>query len=184
MNKDLGAVLVYIGAVLGVTAVHHPAFFAVILAAASLLAGGRWGRLALKSIRAIAVFNSIVTVSYVALASARGDPWLEYILLVNMRVFVLTFMTFLASSRINVLRAVSFSKKMSYVITVALGQLVTFRRMLGDFKMAVASRTIRRPRMTDSYHRAASSAAFFFSKALNDASEITDGMKSRGFFDD
>ncbi len=184
MNKDLGAVLVYCGAVLGATTVHYPAFLAVVFAAASLIAGRSWGRLALRSIRAIAIFNSIVTVSYVALASARGNSWLEYILLVNMRVFVLTFMTFLASRRINILRAVSFSKTLSYVIALALGQLVTYRRMLGDFRMAMASRTIHRPRMKDSYRHAASSAAFFFSKALNDAGEITDGMKSRGFFID
>jgi cobalt/nickel transport system permease protein len=93
-------------------------------------------------------------------------------------------MTFLAARRINILRAVSFSKTASYVLTLALGQLATFRRMLGDFRMAITSRTIRRATLKDLYRHAASSSTFFFSRALNDAGEITDGMKSRGFFND
>jgi len=184
MTRDTGAILVYVAAVVVATTIHHPVFLVAVLLAASLIAGKDWGRVAGKAIRAIAVFNSVVTVSYALVSAARGEFSIEYLVLVNTRVFVLTFLTFLAARRINLLRTVSFSRTLSYVITLAIGQMATFRRLLGDFRMAMASRSIRRPAMRDMYRHAASSASFFFLKALSDSADITDGMKSRGFFDD
>ncbi len=184
MTRDVAAFALYGAAVLVVTLIHHTLLLGVILVAASIIAGKDWGRVASKTLRVMVVFNSVVTVSYTAVSVVRGDFSPGYLLLVNLRVFVLTFLTALAARRINIFRVFSFSRTLSYVITLTLGQLVTFRRMLEDFRMAMTSRTIRRATMRDMYRHAASSASFFFLKAINDASEITDGMKSRGFFDD
>jgi len=184
MTRDGTAVLVYAAAVVAATTIHHVVFLGLVFAVASVIAGRDWGRVAGGALKAILFFNSVVTVSYTIVSVVQDGFSLEYVVLVNIRVFVLTFLTFLAARRINILRAVSFSRTLSYVITLALGQLVTFRRMLVDFRMAMASRSIRRPAMKDMYRHAASSASFFFLKALNDSTEITDGMKSRGFFDD
>jgi cobalt/nickel transport system permease protein len=70
------------------------------------------------------------------------------------------------------------------VLTLAIGQLATFRRLLADFRLAMTSRTVRRVTMKDMYRHSASAASFLFLKALADSTEITDGMKSRGFFND
>jgi cobalt/nickel transport system permease protein len=184
MTRDRAALFVYLAAVVAATTIHRFVFLGALFAAASAAAGRDWGGVALRTLKAILLFNTVVTASYAAASAVRGGLSLEYLALVNARVFVLTFMTFLAARRVNVLRAVSFSRTLSYVITLAFGQMATFRRMLGDFRMAMTSRTIRRLTMRDMYRHSASSAAFLFLRALNDSAEITDGMKSRGFFDD
>jgi cobalt/nickel transport system permease protein len=184
MNRDTLAFIVYCAAVVAITLIHDTGLLALIFALVSLIAGKDWLRVASKALRAVVVFNAIVTVSYTAVSLVRGDFSPGYLVLVNIRVFLLTFLTALAARRLNLLRVFSFSRTMSYVITLALGQLVTFRRMLDDFRMAMTSRTIRRAGLRDMYRHAASSASFFFSRSMNDAAEITHGMKSRGVFDD
>lgn len=184
MNRDIFAFAAYAVAVVSATLVHHTAVLISMLAAASLIAGREWKRTALKALRAIVVFNALVTVSYTALSLLRGGFSFEYLVLINVRVFLLTFLTALAARRINFLSVFSCSRALSYVITLALGQIVTFQRMLEDMKLAMASRTVRRVGLRDMYRHASSSASFFFLRAMNDTSEITDGMKSRGFFDD
>ena len=184
MTRDGAAVLVYAAAVVAATAVHDFAFLGGLFFVASIIAGREWVRVSLRALRAILLFNIVVTGSYAAASAIQGNLSLEYLALVNARVFVLTFLTFLAARRINILRAFSFSRTLSYVLTLAIGQLATFRRMLGDFRMAMTSRTIRRVTTRDMYRHSASTASFLFLRALNDSAEITDGMKSRGFFDD
>jgi cobalt/nickel transport system permease protein len=184
MTRDGAAVLVYSAAVVAATTIHNFAFLGLLFAAASIVARRDWGRLALRALKSILLFNSIVTLSYTGVSLARGNFSPEYVALVNVRVFVLTFLTFLAARRINILKALSFSRTLSYVLTLAIGQLATFRRILDDFRMAMTSRTIRRVTMRDMYRHSASTASFLFLRALNDSAEITDGMKSRGFFDD
>lgn len=184
MTRDVVSFAVYAAALVAATLVHDVAILVSMLAAASILAGRDWVRVASRALRAILVFNALVTVSYTIVSLVRGDFSPGYLVLVNVRVFFLTFLTALAARRINFMRVFSFSRSLSYVITLAVGQIVTFRRLLDDMKMAMASRSVRRAGLRDMYRHAASSASFFFLRAMNDASEITDGMKSRGFFDD
>lgn len=184
MTQDAIAFAVYAAAVVAATLIHDTAVLAVLLAAASIAAGRDFGRTASRALRAILVFNALVTVSYTIVSLIRGGFSPGYLLLVNVRVFLIAFLTALAARRINMLRVFSFSRTLSYVVTLALGQMATFRRIFGDFRMAMESRTLRRAKLRDLYRHAASSASFFYAKAMNDASEITDGMKSRGFFDD
>jgi len=184
MKREIVKLALYAAVVFAVTAIHHPAFLGGVLAVALLLAGRDAGRVAARALRAIVVFNTVVTVSYAVLALARHEFSLGYVALINSRVFILTFLTFLAARRINLLRACAFSRTLSYLVTLALGSLVTFRRMLGDFRQAMVSRSVRRPRLADLYRHAAAAAGFFYLKALDDASAVTDGMRSRGFFHD
>lgn len=183
MRRDTIAFALYVAAVVAVTLIHHTALLVLLLAAALIAAGKDRARAAARALRAIVVFNAVVSVSYIAVSAMRGDFSPGYLLLVNVRVFLLAFLTALAARRINILRAFSFSRTLSYVIVLALGQLAAFRRLLGDFRLALESRTARRAKLRDMYRQAASSASFFYLKAVDGASEITEGMKSRGFFD-
>ena len=184
MTRDFAAFVLYCAAVLAVTLIHRTALLALLAAVTLLMAGKDRIRVTSRSLRAIVVFNSLVTVSYTLVSVIRGDFSPGYLLLVNVRVFLLTSLTALAARRINLLRVFRFSRTLSYVITLALGQFATFRRMLDDFRGAITSRTIRRATLKDMYRHAASSASFFFLKSMKDASEITHGMRSLGFFDD
>jgi cobalt/nickel transport system permease protein len=184
MKREAVKLALYAAAIVAVTAIHHPAFLGSVLAAALLLAGRDAGRVAGRSLRAIAVFNAVVTVSYAVIALRRHEFSLGYVALINSRVFILTFLTFLAARRIRLLRACAFSPTLSYLVTLALGQTMTFRRLLGDFRQAMTSRALRRPRLADFYRHAAASAGYFYLRALDDASAVTDVMRSRGFFHD
>lgn len=184
MTRDVALFVLYAAAVVAATLVHDVAILLSMLAAASILAGRDWVRVASRAFRAILVFNALVTVSYTIVSLVRGDFSPGYLVLVNVRVFFLTLLTALAARRINFMRVFSFSRSLTYVITLAVGQIVTFRRLLDDMRMAMTSRSVGRAGLRDMYRYAAASASFFFLRAINDASEITDGMKSRGFFDD
>ncbi|UCH83551.1 MAG: ABC transporter permease [Candidatus Latescibacterota bacterium] len=184
MMKDTSALVVYAAAVIAITLVHHTGLLAAALAVAVVIAGQRAARLARKAFFAIVVFNLVVTVSYVVVSLVRDELSLHFVLLMNLRVFLLTFLGFLVADRINLFKAVSFSKTLSYLLTVAASQIVTFRRLFDDFRMAFKSRTPNPARSKDLYRHGASAASFFLHKSFLESAEITDAMKSRGFFDD
>ena len=69
----------------------------------------------------------------------------------NVRVILLTFLTFLTVSRVDLLRALSFSPTLTYLIVLALSQIMTFRRLHQEFRLAGESRRLRRPTLRDGY---------------------------------
>jgi cobalt/nickel transport system permease protein len=184
MKKDTLALIFYVAAIIAVTSVHHPGVLGAGLVAAIAIAGRRAPALAKKALVAILLFNSVVTVSYAAVSLIRDEFSLNFVILINLRVFLLTFLTFLTIDRINPFKALSFSKTLSYLLTLAASQVVAFRRLFEDFRMAFKSRTARRAGPGDLHRHASSAASFFFQKAFQESTEITDAMKSRGFFDD
>lgn len=181
--RDTGILIGYLAVMIAITCIHSLAVLALLLAAAIAIAGTRTIRLARRALVAIVLFNSIVTVAYVIMAGLRGtfDPW--YVALVNLRVFTLTFLTFLLADTINPFRAFAFSRSLSFLLILAFSQITTFRRLFTDFRMALGSRSPRRPSRRDLYRHAAATGSFFISKGMRDATEIAQGMTSRGFFD-
>lgn len=184
MRKDTAALVAYIAAVIAITLVHHPWILAAALVALIAVSGRRAPRLARKALLAILLFNSVVTVSYVVITLARGGFSPGFVVLVNLRVFLLTFLTFFTFERINAFKALSFSKSLSYLLTLAASQIVAFHRLFEDFRMAFKSRTARRPDARDLYRHSAAAASFFLQKSYQESTEIGDAMRSRGFFDD
>jgi len=180
--KDRFALGLYLGAVLLATSVHRLSVLAALLAAAILLAGPRCVAVGRRALLSVIFFTSIVTVSYVPIALAQGEFSAWYVGLLNLRVFLLAFLTFLLADRINLFRALAFSRTLLFLLTIAYGQIITFRRLFVEFRAALSSRTIERPSMLDVYLHGASTAGWFFRKALHESREITLAMKSRGFF--
>jgi cobalt/nickel transport system permease protein len=156
----------------------------VILGVVVLLAGASALRIARKAAMAVLIFNSIVTVSYTAFSLLQGNFSLHYVALVNLRVFSLTYLTFLLGERVNLFRALAFSPTLMYLATLAYSQVVLFRRLFEEFRLASRSRTIDRPRLTDMYRQGGATASYFLTKSMADAASITQAMKSRGFFND
>ncbi|MEJ2720129.1 MAG: ABC transporter permease [bacterium] len=184
MRKGTAALLLYIAVMITITLVNHPWILGAGLVALLAAAGRHAPRLARKALLAILLFNSVVTVSYVVVAVVRGAFSPGFVVLVNLRVFLLTFLTFFTFSRINVFEALSFSKSLSYVLTLAASQTVAFRRLFEDFRMAFKSRTARRADARDLYRHGAAAASFFLQKSYQESTEIGEAMRSRGFFDD
>jgi len=178
------ALIGYLSAVVLATLVHDLLLLALGLLALLLLAGRQAWTILRRACLAVLLFNAAVTVAYVVLAELRGDFSLHYVALVNLRVLLLTSLSFFFVARVNPFEALSFSPALSYVLALAYGQIVTLRRVLSEFRLARTSRSLRPARLRDRYRQAASAGALLLDKSMHGATEITYAMRSRGFFDE
>jgi len=182
--KDKVFLVLYIAAVILITSVHDLTILATVLAIAVVLSGKHCWKIASKALFTILAFNSIVTVPYVVMTFYQGGFSAYYVALINMRVFLLTFLTFLLVRRINPFVALGFSKSLVYLLTLAYSQVLTLRRLFEEFYLALKSRSLKRLSIRDLYSHGAATIAFFLQKSFNDAHDIAQAMKSRGFFND
>ncbi len=183
MKRDRLLLILYLTAVVAATLVHEPSSLAAALVVLLLLAGHDATRLLRRSLRVILVFNLAVSLGYVLLAWLRGiSPW-ETLLLINLRVLLLTLLTFLFISRVNLFRALDFSPTLSWLLALAYSQALGFQRAHAEFRLALASRCLERPRLIDRYRASAAAAAWFMDRALATARESALALRARGFFD-
>jgi len=173
----------YLTAVVLFTSVHDVRLLGAALVLAVMLAGVDRIALVLRVFRSVLIFNSVISVSYAIMALWQADiPWSTLILL-NLRVLLLTTLTFVFVARVNLFQAVSFSRTLQFAVVLSYGQIMVFRRLFEDFQLARTSRTVNRLSARDLYRHSAATVAFFLEKALHSATEITQAMRSRGFFD-
>ena len=178
------ALLAYLAAVVLGTTVHEIGWLALGLALVLALAGRDWLRILRRACIAILLFNLVITLSYGVLAGLRGTFSLEFVVLVNLRVLLLTSLTFLFASRVNPFEALSFSRNLTYLFTLSYSQSMAFKQTLANFRLAFRSRCIERVGLRDRYRHSAKMGVYFLDKSLHRATEITRVMRSRGFFDD
>lgn len=180
--RDRLALAGYVCGVLLATSIHDIRFLLGGLVAVLALSGRDLPVVARRAALSIVVFNSIVTVAYVGASLLRGGGSGYYVALINVRVFLLTSLTFLVARRVNLWKALAFSRTLTYVLALAATQTLTFRRLFEEFRMAFRSRSIGRPSVRDLYRHAASTGAFFLDRSLESVTEVAQAMKSRGFF--
>jgi cobalt/nickel transport system permease protein len=178
------ALLSYLAAILVGTLVHDLRALALGLVLVIAVAGREWLRILRRAGLAILAFNAVVTASYALLAGLRGDFSLEYVVLINLRVLFLTCLTFLFVARVNPFQALAFSESLTALFVLAYSQTTTLRQVLANFRLAFKSRCIERPALRDRYRHGAGVGAVLLEKSLHNATEITQAMRSRGFFDD
>jgi cobalt/nickel transport system permease protein len=178
------ALLVYLVAIVLATTVHQIISLALGLGLVLALAGRDWLRILRRACVAILLFNLVVTLSYAAIAGLQGTFSLEFVVLVNLRVLLLTCLTFLFVSRVNPFEALAFSRSLTFLFTLAYSQSMAFKQALEDFRLAFKSRRIEQVNLRDRYRHGASVGVHFLDKSLHRATEITQVMRSRGFFDD
>ena len=180
--KDRLLLLGYAVAVLAATLVHDPRWLAGGLLLAVLAAGRDAPRLMRRTLFAMLAFSAVVSVGYAVAGLLAGNLNLEYLIRINIRVCLLTFLTSLLAARIDFLRALNFSNGLTYLATLVLSQIITFRRLFEDLRLAAESRRLRRLRLRESYLQSAAAAVHLFDRAEHDAREIALAMRARGFF--
>lgn len=180
--RDRLLLLGYAAAVLSATSIHDPLWLAVGLLLALLAAGRDAPRLMRRTLLAMLAFSAVVSVGYATAGLLAGNFDPDYLIRVNIRVFLLTFLTSLLAARIDFLRALSFSPALTYLATLVLSQIITFRRLFEDLRLAAESRRLRRLRLRESYLQSAAAAVHLFDRAEHDAREIALAMRARGFF--
>jgi len=175
--------LAYLAAVVAVTFIHEAWLLAALLAAALAAGGaGRW-RIARRAVLAVLTFNLTVSLGYAAVSRWQRRFSAAY-LLVNLRVVLLVYLGFWFVARVNLLDACRFSPTLSFVVTLAAGQIEAFARALRDFRLAFASRNAAAPALAARARHAAAQAGHLLDKSVCMAAETALAMRSRGCFDD
>lgn len=177
-------VALYFASVVAITFIHDPWVLGGLLGLAVPAAGrGAW-RLLRQTLLAVLAFNLTVSLGYALLSWWQGHFQGGYLLLVNLRVFLLVFLGFWLVARVDLLGALAGFPVLRLIATLAISQIKTFERILRDFRMAFQSRNLRRPRLLDKSRHAAAQAQTLFDKSIACASEAALAMRSRGTFDD
>jgi energy-coupling factor transporter transmembrane protein EcfT len=180
--KDRLLLLGYAAAVLAATLVHDPLWLGAGLLAAMLAAGRDAPRLLRRTLLAMLAFSAVVSLGYLAAGLIAGNLDPEYLIRINIRVCLLTFLTSLLVARVDFLRALNSWPTASYLATLILSQVVTFRRLFDELRQAAQSRRLRRLGLRAGYTQSAGAAVQLFDKAERTAGEIALAMRSRGFF--
>ncbi|SNZ07040.1 cobalt/nickel transport system permease protein [Persephonella hydrogeniphila] len=179
--KDKLILAFYITSIILLTTVHNIYFLLSFLIFLFVLSNKDTFNILKKTVISVIAFNSVVSISYIILSIIRNTGWLEYITLLNLRVITITFMTFLFINRVNIIKAFSFSKTAQYLLTISYSQILRYRKTFEEFKYSLKSRTVK-PEIKDMYNFTSAVFLYFLNKSFRDSKEISQAMKSRGFF--
>ncbi|MCX7760384.1 MAG: hypothetical protein N2Z81_04280 [Hydrogenothermaceae bacterium] len=171
---------VYILTVFLITSIHNIGFYLIVFLFFSIFSLKDLYRLLKKSIFSILLFNSVVSISYIFINGFDKD----YLLLINLRVIVLTYITFFITSKINLFKALSFSKTLTTLLVLSYSQILTYKKLFEEFNMALTTRAVKELKFSDYLNFYGKVFEFFFDKSTKNVKDISDGMRSRGFFND
>lgn len=180
--KDRALLLLYLAAIVAATFVHDPARLAAALAAVLLLSGRRAPRVLGRALRAAAPFAAAVSLGWLAAAWWEQRPAGAALLRLNLRVLLMTCLTFAVAARLDLQRALGFSRTLRFALVLAVSQALTFRRLHADFRLALRSRSPRRASTATALRHGAATGAWFLRRAEHDAGEIAQALDARGFF--
>lgn len=131
------------------------------------------------------LFSFVISFSYLLLDLSSGNrEGVEYFLMINLRSFGMTFLTFLFLRIANLYKALDFSKTLTFLLVIAVSNVLTYKRLLKDFKDALKSRSIGKTTRQTSFAFIKRLSLFFFDKSVYTSREVYQAMKSRGFYDD
>ncbi len=180
--RDKALLLGYLTAVVTATLVHDPRLLGAGAALVLLSAGRRLPHLLGRTARAALPFVAAVSLGY--LVAARDDlPAAGTVLLrLDLRVLLLVTLAFRVLPAVNLQRAFGFSPTLRFLMVLATSQVLTFRRLFTDFRLALAARTPRRVGLLTALRHGAATAAWFARRAEHDATQMTQALDARGFF--
>jgi len=180
--KDRLVLLAYLAAVVGATLVHRPTWLAVAAALVFVSAGREAPRLLGRAARAAVPFMIAVSLGYLLMARSDLQAAGATMVLVNVRILLLTGLAFRVLPTLDPARALGFSPTLCFVLVLVTSQVLTFRRLFTDFRLALAARTPRRVGLLAALRHGAATAAWFLRRAEHDATEMTQALSARGFF--
>jgi len=182
--KDRLLLIIYLISIIIITSVHNIYFLAGVIPLLILLSNKYFFQILKKTIVSIMLFNFIISVSYIIMSVINNNDWSGYIILINLRVFDATFLTFLFVSKVNLFRAVSFSENFSFLLLLSYSQIMIYKRNYENFKLSFRSRNLVLPGKKQLYNFIRSTFIFFLNSSIHNSHEISLAMKSRCFNND
>ena len=173
----------YLAALVTASWLTAPVWLAGGLLPVLLSCGRAAGRLSRRALLATASFSGTVSLAYLGHAwwLARPLP-LDWLLTVNLRVLLMALLTFLFIERVNLFQALAFSRRLSFLLVLALSQSLGLKRTLAEFRLGLQSRSPRPAGLRARYRAAAHAAAWLLDRALANAHESAQAMQARGMF--
>ncbi len=180
--RDRLLLLLYLVAVVTGTLVHRPLFLLGMALVPVVRAGRDGPALILRMGKAVWPFVLAVSMGYLVVAREElGHAW-RTLLLIDVRVLALTLLTFGVFRKLDLQRALGFSRTLRFVLILTTSQVLTFRRLFVDFRHALESRTPGKVCLLTALRHGAATSAWFLRRAEHDATEITQALDARGFF--
>lgn len=185
MNRDKFALLAWLSTVVLVTLIHDTVILAGGIALVLLVSGA--GRLALlwRALRGVAFVMLMVSAGYVligVLTATAANP--AVLALLAARVALLALLTMWMVRDVNIARALNGWPNAQRWLAIVQGQLRTFRRLAGDYRLARLSRSSVPPSLRQRYLGATATTLAAMDKAVHNAEAVTQAMRSRGALDD
>ena len=138
--------------------------------------------LSLRVVKSILFFNLGVSIGYVIMSLFKDIDVISYLLYINLKVFSVTYFVFWFFSRVDMVQFFAFSKELSYLLTITLSYIYSYKKTFEDFTLAYKARVIKKVASREKSF-ITKTFEFFFKKALNDSKEKSLALKARGFFD-
>lgn len=135
-------------------------------------------KLTKKVIKSIFLFNFGVTLGYLLINLQNVD----YIIYINLKVFSMTYFLFWFFEKNSIMEFFSFSKNLSYLLTITLSQIYSYKKSFEDLKLAYQLKVIKKIKERDK-NFIIKSFNFFLSKTLKESKERSLALKARGFFE-
>jgi cobalt/nickel transport system permease protein len=134
-----------------------------------------------KVLKSIVLFNLGISLGYVIMGYIKGiDIW-GYLLYINLKVYALSYFVTMFFNKTDMVQFFSFSKSLSFLLSISLSQIISYKKTFEDFKYAFKARVVKKLKQRQKKF-ITTVFGFFFEKAMNDAKERTLAMKARGAF--
>jgi len=139
-------------------------------------------KILIRAVKSVFLFNLGVSLGYLVLAYFKHiNPW-HYILYINLKVVLMTFFVFWFFQKVSIVEFFSFSKEISYLLSITLSQIFSYKKTFTDFRDAFRARVVNIREKEKEF--IARTFKFFLKKAMRDSKERALAMKARGFFDE
>jgi cobalt/nickel transport system permease protein len=171
-------------AVVAVTLVHDPAGLGAGVAAALLVSGQGRGALLRRALRAVLPILLVISTGYLVMGWLTGNLAWGYLLLLNLRVLLLALLTTWMVRDVNLDRALQGLPGAQRWLSIVRSQVHVFRRLAAEYRAAVQSRSTMPPTLGQRYRAGAALGLAALDKAMHSSEALTQGMRSRGAFDD
>ena len=139
-------------------------------------------RLNKKVIKSILFFNLGITLGYILISYLKNESFYEYVFYIDLKVYLLTYFVIWFFRRIDIVGFFAFSKDLSYLLSISLSQIYSYRKSLEDLVLAYRTRVISKIYKRDRLF-VLRLFDFFMQKSMKDAKQRALAMRARGFFD-
>jgi len=180
--RDRALLLLYLAAVVAASVVHDPRWLGLALFVVTASAGRRAGTLARRVLVAALPFVAAVALGWLLVEGGNWRSALPALERLGLRVLLMTALAFRVLPAVSLPRALSASPTLRFVLVLATSQVLAFRRLFTDFRLALTARSPRRVGPRVALRHGASTAAWFLRRAEHDATTMTEALDARGFF--